>query len=229
MPSIYSIGEEVTVAASMFTELHQGRKIALQPFFDQQRPNPRYRPGDPPLFSFVPPRIYTLDLHTKGQTSFNGAAVDGSFKAGPPVTPPAANVPIYLFKWLPFNAGSITFTAVDQQFPILTGLMTGCWLATCQFRGQTWLAHIGTDSDSPANTAAVKQAWLDATALKNNLRTVTSLKAVKPNDHLSASLTVFGLVIRGEFHAISFDTDFGVYTVKQSRHVPNALPAPVFA
>ena len=226
----------------LIAELKDRRRIVISPFFQQAPDNPRYRPGDPGLFAFVAARIYTLDL-TPGQTNNVGEKIDGSIKAGAPAAPPAPNAPVHLFKWLPFVAGSITYTAVDRQFPILTGNMTGCWLSTFQLRGQTWLAHIGTDSNSVATTLDVKNAWTIATrnlltkpaarpgppAAPPTLGISPPFQAFQPSKHVNGMVTFGAMTTQGAFYAVACDNLPGnTHVVKQVRQVTNLNPGPMF-
>jgi len=206
--------------ADLITELHHGRKISIFPFFDQMPPAPRYQPNDPPLFSQVEGRIYHLDM-TAGQIGHGNTPVAGTIRPG------AGPNPALRVKWLPYVAGSITYTSVNNTIPILTGRMTGCWLATFQLRGQTFLAHVGTDDVSPANTEAVKSAWKISV---HSGMIAPPFKAFNPIDHIANGAADFGAInASGQFHAISFDIASGtVYVVKQVRHVTSPDAAPNF-
>lgn len=69
------------------------------------------------------------------------------------------------FTWLPYTPGLITVVALVGA-DVLTGPMSGCWLATYRKpNGVPHAAHVGTDVASVARTAAVNTAWnLHATA-----------------------------------------------------------------
>jgi hypothetical protein len=61
------------------------------------------------------------------------------------------------FIWLPYHPGRVTLVRFQPDISILTGWMSGCWLALVQVNGVEYFAHVGTD-DNPnhPNTLAVK-------------------------------------------------------------------------
>ena len=60
------------------------------------------------------------------------------------------------YKWLPYHAGEITTTELDND--VLTGPMSGCPIAVYYIGGSTKVAHIGT-SDVDAQSRDVKERW----------------------------------------------------------------------
>jgi hypothetical protein len=64
------------------------------------------------------------------------------------------------FLWLPFLPGKVTYAHPPAGLPIITGLMSGCWLACFRMNGQSYFGHIGTE-DLPRmpNSLQAKNAW----------------------------------------------------------------------
>jgi hypothetical protein len=64
------------------------------------------------------------------------------------------------FLWLPFLPGKISYTRPVPGLPIITGLMSGCWLGTFTMNGQTYFCHIGTeDLPNSPNSLQAKNYW----------------------------------------------------------------------
>jgi hypothetical protein len=63
------------------------------------------------------------------------------------------------FQFLPYNKGTIT--VVRQGEDVLSGPMSGCWLAMFCWRGAQFVAHIGTESESQTGNFWTKVAWND--------------------------------------------------------------------
>lgn len=86
------------------------------------------------------------------------------------------------YSWLDYAPGrTAKFRAGSKD--VLTGLMSGCWLARWTERGVTYVAHVGTINNKAADDR-VKKAF--AAEIANN-RTLTAFKpsaAWGPNDQL---------------------------------------------
>lgn len=68
------------------------------------------------------------------------------------------------FRWLPYIKGKVTYLPYVGP-DILTGRMSGCWIAVFTNQGTRYVAHIGTD-DFPdtSNSIQAKNAWRNAEA-----------------------------------------------------------------
>lgn len=71
-----------------------------------------------------------------------------------------------------------------QGNPILTGMMTGCYLFRYRSRGELRVAHCGTDSNSAANTDRAKADWRRYAASTH----LTDIMGCNPAADASASL-----------------------------------------
>ena len=86
---------------------------------------------------------------------------------GAPNEPPARPVetgthasPKRNFLWLPFLPGKVAYAHPQAGLPIITGLMSGCWLARFILNGQSYFGHIGTeDLPQTPNSLQAKNAW----------------------------------------------------------------------
>ena len=84
------------------------------------------------------------------------------------------------YSWLDYAPGRTAKLRAGSK-DVLTGLMSGCWLARWQDRGATYVAHVGTINSKAADDR-VKRTF--AAEIANN-RTVTAFKpsdAWGPND-----------------------------------------------
>jgi hypothetical protein len=64
------------------------------------------------------------------------------------------------FLWIPWLPGKVSYAHPQPGLPIITGLMSGCWLALFRLNGQTYFGHIGTeDSPNAPNSLKAKNAW----------------------------------------------------------------------
>ena len=64
------------------------------------------------------------------------------------------------FLWLPFLPGKVAYAHPPAGLPIITGLMSGCWLARFAMNGQSYFGHIGTeDLPRTPNSLQAKNAW----------------------------------------------------------------------
>lgn len=80
------------------------------------------------------------------------------------------------FRWLPWVPGVVTCVPLAGP-DILTGPMTGCWLAIFSHQDVRYVAHIGTDGNANTeNTIDAKTAWNTAI----NATTVRPLAAFDP-------------------------------------------------
>jgi hypothetical protein len=61
------------------------------------------------------------------------------------------------FMWLPWEPAVVTEVQV-AAVDVLTGPMSGCWITRYPRGGNTYVGHVGTDTD-PVKTAAAKAAW----------------------------------------------------------------------
>ncbi|MBS0124538.1 hypothetical protein [Thetidibacter halocola] len=61
------------------------------------------------------------------------------------------------FAWLPYHPGHVTLVPFQANMNILTGWMSGCWLALVSVGGASYFAHVGTETNAQhPSTIAVK-------------------------------------------------------------------------
>jgi hypothetical protein len=116
------------------------------------------------------------------------------------------------FKWLPWVPGAISEVALTGGADVLTGPMSGCWLATYRKpNGVPHAVHLGTDVGKDVENAAVNGAW-NAFALANPVDIIGGFNPIRHwvgafparrGDDDNVPPTIFGLfTTAGEFHII---------------------------
>jgi len=155
----------------MLDQLVKGYIFRANPYFNNAPP-PGYQNQTPSRFvNCVPSRQYSA-----------GALIAG--KA--PVTA-GAGMPANTFTWLPYIAGWVTWTAAEGT-PILTGKMSGCWLARGILNGRPVFMHIGTDNFNQDNNNFVK----NAVKIARNSGVLKIVSAFSPIAHVKGGASVFG-------------------------------------
>lgn len=126
---------------------------------------PHYQNG--PALGFT--EHQTRQIHRTGGTSMvkatPGAVGAGQDIQAPDLRPKLARQPA--FEGVPWNYDLLQYvpglvTAMPLSTDgILTGWMSGCYLFRYIWRGTRYVAHVGTDVNSPENTRIAKQIWRD--------------------------------------------------------------------
>lgn len=111
---------------------------------------------------------------------------------GPNYRPVAMNAadpdPALNFIWLPYHPGQVTLVPYQPDVSILTGWMSGCWLALVRVNGVEYFAHLGTDSNAHhPNTLAVKNMF----KLAVGTHALTVISAFQP---ISQSTNTIGCI-----------------------------------
>ncbi len=105
------------------------------------------------------------------------------------------------FLWIPWIPGKVSYVPLTLGLPVITGLMTGCWLVVFTLNGQTCFGHIGTEGGpNTANSLQVKNAWKIAVGR----RMVTPVSAFNPVNYGPGGESIFGaLSINRHFYTIT--------------------------
>jgi hypothetical protein len=199
----------------MLKHLDPGMVLLINPFFNQMPPGNFRSQTGPATFILCEDRPYHLAPQ-------GGLRIAGQTQPTNDIRPGRHSDPTRNFRWLPYVAGYITYTPLGTG-TILTGIMTGCWLCTFSMGGTRYFGHIGTDSNSVANTNTVKAAWTRETAANR----ITNVSAFNPARLCQGSSKVFGAVSDGTFVVLGTSPRSGTDYVVETKTTAQGLPAPV--
>jgi len=173
-------------------------------------------PGAPVDFVAVTDRRYKL-RHVKPNP------VEGRPDACP-VEPGTHTNPERNFMWLPWVEGRISYIPLTNNIPIVTGLMSGCWLVVFRMNGQDCFGHIGTElSPQHPNSLRAKNAWKVAVGS----RKITPVKAFNPVEYGPGTMKTFGaLSVHHTFYTIGCSVDGNTFQVVAKTRVPAPPLAP---
>jgi hypothetical protein len=160
----------------MLQKLIADRLITLPPFPQEAAPQPPM--GLPAHFVPALEQNYYIKEST-GVGWFNWTRSSQMVKS----STLGKNVPIKphrTFRWLPWVPGKVTFMPLAGS-DILTGPMTGCWLAIFRYNGVQYAGHIGThlDANTPL-TIQARDAWRNAVTNRD----IFPVAAFKPTEDL---------------------------------------------
>ena len=179
--------------------LAKGFKFRVNPYFNNQPP--------PGFQNQTPSRFVTCNPARQYHT---GAAVNG-------ITPVTAGAGVNSVVWLPYLAGWVTWTPAEGR-PILTGKMSGCWLARGLLNGRPVFLHIGTDDFNQDNNNYVK----NAIKIARNTGELRIISAFNPIQHVRAASVFAAQTPDNKFLAIgcaSVGNAANDYEVKQLKVV----------
>ena len=163
------------------------------------------RVNDPPDFQIVDPRLYKL-RHARANP------VAASVPTASPVELGQHADPSRNFQWLPWLPGLVSFVPVPPNLPIVTGEMTGCWLALFRLGGVLCFGHIGTEGGTNApNTTRAKQAW----KIAERAGLIQPVKAFLPRATVPGADKVLGaLSANHHFYTLNLMRVANAYEVK---------------
>lgn len=169
----------------MLGQLDKGFKFRANPYFNNNPPA-GYQTQTPSGFVHcTPPRQYVA-----------GNAVNGIV----PVTA-GVGLPANTFTWLPYIAGWVTWMA-GEGTPILTGKMSGCWLARGLLNGRPVFMHIGTDDFDQNKNNFVK----NAIKIARNTGALKIISAFSPIAHVKGAAVFGAQTADNRFLAIACST-----------------------
>jgi hypothetical protein len=203
----------------MLKKLTPDLHITLR-FYELNRPPANLvTPGAPVGFVEVPQTMYKL-RHEKPHPQ----PLPGNPNCCPVEVGTHAH-PERNFYWLPWIPGKVSFMKVNQPFPIITGLMSGCWLVLFTLNGQTCFGHIGTDlGPNTANSLDAKNAW----KIAKNARKIIPVNSFNPVAHGRPSgYTMGALSAHRHFYTIRLTDDRNTYKVVETVRVNVMTPDPV--
>jgi len=193
----------------MLDRMVPGYTFSVSPYFNNAAP-PGYATQTPSRFvGFNPDRAYTF------------APVVGGL---PAQVTAGAGAPADTVIWLPYMSGWVTWTRAEGR-PILTGQMSGCWLARGILNGQPVFLHIGTDNSNPENNNQVKNGL----KISRNTHALTVVSAFLPHAAVPGCGAIFAAQTSdNRFLAIGCTPDVKLptlFTVKKVVEVkPGTLP-----
>ena len=188
----------------MLDRLVPGYSFNVSPYFNNGAPA-GYAAQTPSRFvSFNPDRAYTFG------TAGSPAQVTVGIGA-------AADTVI----WLPYMSGWITWARAEGR-EILTGQMSGCWLARGLLNGQPVFLHIGTDNSNPDNNNYVKNGL----KIARNSGALRIVSAFLPHAAVTGCGAIFAAQTSdNKFLAIGCNVDPKLPTVFTVKKVAEVKPA----
>jgi len=126
------------------------------------------------------------------------------------------------FLFFPWIQGKISYVVLNQNLPVFTGPMSGCWLVIFTLNGETCFGHIGTFMNpwTPDSIQAVN-FWKIAVGT----RKVTVIKGFKPI--AEGSQVGFGaLSVHRDFYTIGFNMGQNPATSVFYHQVTAVTPVP---
>ena len=147
---------------------------------------------------------------------------------------PAGSKAHRVFRFLHYIPGEVTCCKI-QGADVLTGPMSGCPLTRFTWGGAVYAGHVGTDGDSPANTAQAKATWNNFANANQNIQMAGfnpyrgwpgAFPTALPN--VSEAVRIYGVITPTDFYSVvcyQQTSDKDLFRIAGVKRIPN-LPLP---